>query len=83
MRFPAPAGLQCVGCWTQVSLTLPPSLVNQVLKSRPCSWGSLCQDAMWLRLLLRKHDQYLLPKKAGVRVAFQPVKGPMVCLLNE
>lgn len=34
---------------------------------------------MWLRLLFRKHDQYLLPKKAGVRVAFHPVKGPIVC----
>lgn len=53
MRFPAPAGLQCV--MHTVPLTLPPFLVDQMLESRPCFWGSLSQDAVWLKLPFIEH----------------------------
>lgn len=38
-----------------VPLTLPPSLVDQMLESRHCFWGSLSPDAMWFRLPFIKH----------------------------
>lgn len=57
----SPSRVSGCGMLDLVLLTLPPSLVDKMLESRHCPWGSMSQDAMWLKLPFIKHGPMMEP----------------------